>query len=163
MELRCCFFGGLIERALANIMALRAQRRHLEIERSRLSSRLRQAKEASSRQANGEQASRLEKTRLALEEIGHITPGVCLEQVMQVLSSPEQFVRLHHVSLNVDRMGIKVADDSQRTFSHLDLAEAEMNGQPSRVVILARLHRSEVIPPGGIPDRHHRLMEAAHV
>lgn len=161
-DLQTCFFDGLITRALANIMELRAERRQLDIEHQRLVARARRIDRDSQEEADKALLSELEENRRMLEQVGHITPEVCLDQVIRVLEHPDQYVRVNHVSLNLDRMGIKVAETAERAWNRLDLAEAEVSGQPSRVVVLARLHREEAIPASSDPLSHDPVNGALH-
>ena len=161
-DLRACFFDGLITRALANIMELRAERRHLDIEHQRLAGRARRIDKDSPEEADRALLSELEENRRMLQKVGHITAEVCLDQVIRVLEQPDQHIQLHHVSLNLDRMGIKVAETAERAWSRLDLAEAEVSGQPTRVVVLARLDRAEVIPASLEPRRHDPVPSGLH-
>ena len=80
-----------------------------------------------------------------LQQIGYVTPEVSLNLVNETLAKPEDFVSLHHLSLSLDRSGIK-REQLRDTVSvnRLELSEISIKGQPSRVVTLAKIRRNEV-------------------
>ncbi len=141
LDLRCCFFEGLITNALANIMESRAQRRHLEIEQQKLHVRLR-ADLSHLEQVNLRRD--LDHIEKQLHDLGFVSPEVCLERILDVFSSPDRFVELNPVSMDVDRVGIKVTDtNTRRRANHLELTEATINKQKPRVVVLAKLKQED--------------------
>jgi len=74
------------------------------------------------------------------------SPMETLNVVEEVLSHPEEFVRLEMMSLRVDRMGIKRSEDSPGSSNKLDLIEVTIGKDDPRVITLARFPRNEVLP-----------------
>jgi hypothetical protein len=158
-ELKCCIFEGLVNNALDKISELRAKRHQLEILHQRLSTRLRSRSHglnhvesfvavASDGTPYKNEASELEKVEQELQEIGYVSPETCLELVNNILAHPEQYVRFKHISLNLDKEGVKRSKpESSPSISRLEFSEVKIKGFPPRVVTLARIRRADLEPP----------------
>lgn len=158
-ELKCCIFEGLVNNALDKISELRARRHQLELDQQRLNARLRQNRRGLSEQddmqyiANDGVMLRTEELKLEeieeqLDEIGYVSPEVCLEVVNDILSNPQDFVSFNQISINLDREGIKrVESESSSSISNLEFSEVRIKGQPPRVVTLANIKREELEAP----------------
>jgi hypothetical protein len=154
-ELKCCIFEGLVNNALANISEMRANRYHLEVEQQILNSRLRSSRLkgviplTGAKQSSLVDQARLNRVEAELEEIGYVTPEVCLEQVNQILSHPEEFVTMKHLSMNLDKAGIKHTDEpDSASCHHFELSEVNIKGLPPRVVTLAKINRADIQAAG---------------
>ncbi|MET0103516.1 MAG: hypothetical protein ABW072_00040 [Sedimenticola sp.] len=136
LDMRCCFFEGLITNALAEIMECRAQRHHLEAQHRRLMVKARNHTDEALRKE-------LAETERQLDELGYITPQVCLEKVLDVFSKPERFIKLQQISMAIDKVGIKVEGDSNRPSNQLELTEVTINSRNPRIVVLTRIKRED--------------------
>jgi hypothetical protein len=134
-ELKSCMFEGLITNALGHIVERRTRRGHLETERGILHGRLRHVDEESKPVIR----ERLDKVGRQLNELGLTTPQACLDEVEKVFSRPENYIRLRNISMKLDKMGIKIEQDSTQPSNELELAEVEIEREKPRVVVLARL------------------------
>jgi DNA-binding transcriptional MerR regulator len=156
-ELKCCLFEGLVVNALEKISELRQKRARLETEQQMLSSRLRSGREravddaldssivSNPRLSRQQLTEQLDAVKNQLREIGYITPEISLKLVNDTLSRPEDFVKLEHLSLSIDKSGIR-RDElmASPSVSRLELSEVRIMGQPARVVTLARIGRDEI-------------------
>ncbi|MCW8800580.1 MAG: hypothetical protein OQK71_06615 [Desulfobacter sp.] len=151
-ELKCCLFEGLVTNALANISELRAKRHQLETQQRILSARLRGRGKNVNMQSMAEEnvslrneTIKLEQIEKELEEIGYVTPEVSLEQVNHILDHPEEFVSLNHISMRLDKSGIKHSENEQSaSYSQIELSEVNIKGHSVRVVALAKIRRDEI-------------------
>ena len=156
--LKRCLFQGLVNNALDRIMKLRLASHELQSRHQLLHTRLRHYTQKSRRAKDGESAARLageiEATRRELEQIEQqmvntpalLTPQLSLEQVTGVLGRPEEFVRTRSVRLKLNKMGIRISDDSPQPCNDLNLTEAIVGNEPPRVITLAIFPRKELIP-----------------
>ncbi len=158
-ELKCCIFEGLVNNALDEISQLRAKRHQLELDQQRLNARLRHYKrglndgdEMQNIANDGvelrTQELKLERIEQELDEIGYVSPEVCLEVVNSILSNPEEFVSFKNISISLDREGIKrLETESSLSISKLKFSEVQIKGQLPRVVTLAKIKREELEAP----------------
>lgn len=156
--LKNCLFQGLVTNTLERVVQLKLSNQRLQQERQMLQARLRHARyqlgrhagratiEASCRREIEETQQKLEKTEGDLRKIHLATPQVSLEQVIEVFSSPESFVRMQQSSLRLNKMGIKIGESTRQPANSLTLTEVTIGEQPSRVVTLARFPRDEFLP-----------------
>jgi len=93
----------------------------------------------------------LEQTRLDISKIDNemlnvplLTPQQLLEQVHEVFSRPDQFVMLSKYELRLNRMGIKIEQDSTQAFNRLDLTEVVLGNEAPRVITLATFPAGEL-------------------
>lgn len=160
---------GLTHIALQNIEAIQSRQQDLEETRGRLATRLRSLQgrpaglhslaedpdahngEIEDLQRQLEQAqSQLTDSKMSLSTLdGYI------EQVNEVLMHPEQHVKLEVFRLRVNRMGIKVAEDSSEPASDLNLAKVSVGPDITRVVASVKCAR------GDMPPKEDLLAQAA--
>jgi len=156
--LKQCLFGGLVTNALEHIVQLRLVSGRLKKERLMLQATLRRyqnkkgGSEHDSRSA-AEVAQEIEEIHQKLSMIDEqlekthpLTPQESLEQVNAVFSRPDQFVRFKKCSLRLNKMGIKIDEDSRQACNEIRLAEVEIGDELPRVVTLAKFPRDELLP-----------------
>jgi len=155
--LKGCLFEGLVTNALERVIQLKLSNQRLQHERQILQSRLRHTQyllgrqsdravnEAECRREIEETRLKLEKTEQELRKIHLATPQVSLEQVIEVFSTPEKFVRLHQSTLRLNKMGIKIGESTRQPCNTLNLTEVSIGEELSRVVTLARFPRDEFL------------------
>ncbi len=79
-------------------------------------------------------------------ESGNIeTPGEHLEMVKEMLSHPEKIIRLNQITLNLTRMGIKVAESSAQSARKLEFAELEIDDVWRRIIVIVKYPRNEML------------------
>ena len=81
-----------------------------------------------------------------------MTPQIVLEQVADVFSKPDEFVRLRKSSLRLNKMGIKISEDSPQPGNLLNLTEVVIGNERPRVVTLATFPKNELIPRTAVSD-----------
>lgn len=150
-ELKCCIFEGLINNALEDISAHRAQRRELETQYQRLSRKLRAKTGVTTGLdlANGISSEndviKLAHIEQELSLIGYVTPEVSLNRVNATFDHPEDFVTIKKLSINLDKSGIlRSSDDQSHSVHNLKLSEVTIKGQPPRVVTLVKIKGDEI-------------------
>lgn len=155
--LKNCLFEGLVTNTLERVVQLKLSNQRLQHERQMLQARLRHAQYQLGRQsglatAEADFRREIEETRLKLErtegdlrKIHLATPQVSLEQVIEVFSSPEKFVRLEQSTLRLNKMGIKIGESVRQPANTLNLTEVSIGVQPPRVVTLAKFPRDEFL------------------
>jgi hypothetical protein len=161
--LKQCLFGGLVTNALERIMQQKLVSHRLQTERQLLHTRLRHLQQTL-KQAdhNGRDRAALtgsvndiERQLASIEnqlmDTRPATPLESLQQVITVFSRPEEFVRLQQSSLRLDKMGIKLCEDSRQRCNRLNLTEVIIGDQLPRVVTLAKFPRDELCRPAENP------------
>lgn len=155
--LKQCLFEGLVTNTLERVVQLKLSNQRLQHERQTLQSRLRHAQYLLGRQTDrpaneadckrdiDETRLKLEKTEQDLRKIHLATPQVSLEQVVEVFSSPEKFVRLQESTLRLNKMGIKINESTRQACNTLNLTEVSIGEQLPRVVTLANFPRDEFL------------------
>ena len=155
--LKNCLFQGLVTNALERIVRLRLASHQLQSKHRMLHARLRrhrQKLEEMSQNANiGNNITRaIEETGVELRKVEEqildtplMTPQAILEQVIEVLSNPGEFVKMRKISLKLNKMGIKISDDSPAPANQLDLTEVSIGDELPRVVTLAQFPRKELL------------------
>jgi hypothetical protein len=168
-ELGWRILGGLIQIALKRIEAIQARQRNLEESKAQLATRLRMlqgrksaldslAEDPDAHQSEIESLERkLEQAAADLSEAkaSLATLGGYIDQVNAVLANPEQHLKVERFRLRVNRMGIKVAEDSPEPASDLTLARISVGPDFTRVVAAVRCPRDEM------PPKQDLLAEAA--
>lgn len=164
--LKQCLFDGLVTNALGRIMELKLSNHRLQTERQMLQAKLRrlhhskhhhqgrQGTDATSEREIEETQQQLRKTEDDLTRIHSASPQVSLEQVIDVFSHPESFVRLNRRSLRLNKMGIKISSDSHQRANDLDLTEAVIGNEVPRVITLAKFPKDELLPRKEFSLRH---------
>lgn len=160
--LRNCLFQGLVTNALERIVKLRLASHRLQSKHQMLHSRLRRYRENTSEAQqgarNGNKIARgIEETRLELEKIEKkmmnsplLTPQTMLDQVVDVFSKPDDFVRIRKFPLRLNKMGIKINDESRQPNNKLNLTEVIIGNELTRVVTLATFPRQDLLHDTGV-------------
>jgi len=160
--LKNCLFQGLVTNALERITTLRLASHRLQSKHQMLHSRLRRYKqttrEVKQGTRNGARIARgIEETSLELGRIEKkmmnsplLTPQIMLEQVMDVFSKPDDFIRIRKFPLSLNKMGIKINDNSSQPRNKLDLTEVIFGNELPRVVTLATFPRQELLHDTGV-------------
>jgi len=73
------------------------------------------------------------------------TPTERLEVVKEILSRPEEIIRLNRISMKLTRMGIKVDDASVQSASKIKLAELEIDDVWRRIIVIVKYPRNEML------------------
>lgn len=150
---------GLTQIALQRIEAIQARQEDLEETRGRLATKLRVlqgrhaglhslAEDPDTHRSEIEDLQRkLEQTSAELTDakLSLSTLDGYIEQVNDVLTHPEQHVKFEVFRLRVNRMGIKVADDSAEPASDLTLGRVSV-GEITRVVAAVKCARADMPP-----------------
>jgi hypothetical protein len=159
--LRNCLFQGLVTNALERIMQLRLASHHRQIRHQMLHSRLRPYRQntgeakpgtregdkiARSIEATGRELDSLEKE---IMDTPLLTPRLILQQVVDVFSEPEGFVRINKLPLRLNKMGIKISDNVPQPCNQLDLTEVTIGKDSPRVVTMATFPKQELLPVTG--------------
>ena len=156
--LKCCLFQGLVTNALEQIVKLKLASHRLQSNHQMLHARLRRYKqrardvekgtEAGVKLARGIEETGLElrKTEEQIMNSPLLTPQIALEQVMAVFSKPDDFVRVRKFPLKLNKMGIKISDDSAQPCNRIDLTEVTIGNELPRVVTLATFPGRERVP-----------------
>lgn len=160
-------FGGLITMALEQIAFHRQEAYRLHREYHRLRAELRRlaglresadgksgAKIQDGIEAVMKQIAQNDKARKDKDPAG---PSDSLEQLRQVLSHPEDYIRLNTTSLRLTKLGIKVNEDSHQSAEKLDLAEVQIGDSDGRVALFAKFPRDECHLPGDSLSRYLRM------
>jgi hypothetical protein len=159
--LKNCLFQGLVSNALERIMKLRLASHHLQSKHQMLHSRLRRFRQKAREVLPGTRHTarinqNIEDTSLELRRIEQkllhsplLTPQVLLEQVMDVFSKPQDFIRIREFPLRLNKMGIKIDIDSPQPGNQLNLTEVIIGEELPRVVTLATFPRQELLADAG--------------
>ncbi|HBE92387.1 MAG TPA: hypothetical protein DDW55_07625 [Gammaproteobacteria bacterium] len=154
--LKTCLFQGLTTNALERIAKLQLASHRLQSQRQMLQARLRRYRQKAREvaqdtrtaskvaQAIGETSQELGKTEKQMLHTPLLTPQVALEQVTDVFSNPDDFIRIRRFPLSLNKMGIKVSDDSPQPVNKLNLTEVSIGNELPRVVTLAIFPRKEL-------------------
>jgi hypothetical protein len=147
--LKCCLFQGLVTNALERIVNLKHASHRLQSHHQMLHARLRRYKQRARDVKKGTKAGvklaqGIEKASLELrkteEQIMNsplLTPQIAMEQVLAVFSKPDDFVRVSKFPLKLNKMGIKISDNSPQPCNRIDLTEVTIGNELPRVVTLA--------------------------
>jgi hypothetical protein len=154
--LKTCLFQGLVTNALERIVKLQLASHRLQSQRQMLQARLRRYRQkarevAQDTRSDNRIAHAIEETSQELgkteEQMMHtplLTPQVALEQVTDVFSNPDDFIRIRKFPLSLSKMGIKVSDNSPQPVNKLNLTEVIIGNELPRVVTLATFPRKEL-------------------
>lgn len=156
--LKNCLIQGLTTNALERIAKLQLASHRLQSQRQMLQARLRRyrqkAREVAQDARSGNKiAQTIEETSQELgkteEQMLHtplLTPQVVLQQVTDVFSNPDDFIRIRKFPLSLNKLGIKVNDNSSQPVNKLNLTEVSIGNEHPRVITLATFPRKELIP-----------------
>jgi K+/H+ antiporter YhaU regulatory subunit KhtT len=154
--LKTCLFQGLTTNALERIAKLQLASHRLQGQRQMLQARLRRYRQKAREvaqdtrtaskiaQAIEETSQELGKTEKQMLHSPLLTPQVALEQVTDVFSKPGDFIRIRRFPLSLNKMGIKISDDSPQPANKLNLTEVIIGNELPRVVTLATFPRKEL-------------------
>jgi len=154
-----CIFDGLITHALQQILEIKQQIHDLDIQRSKLNSRLKKRQSqggglssllasATDTKLSGDieqQISETEKKRQALPASWN-APRYFLEVIKNTLEQPENFLRTKEKSFNITKMGIVCNDSTSQTVNTIHFNEIIIANVLERVVTIVRYPRSEILP-----------------
>ena len=148
--LKNCLFHGLVTNALERIVQLRFAGHQLQSRHQMLHARLRRHKQQTGIVSQGTRTN--EETSLELKKVEKemlhaplLTPQIMLQQVLEVFSKPDDFVQVRKLQLRLNKMGIKISDNSAQADNKLNLTEVIMGNNPPRVITLAMFPRKELL------------------
>ncbi|MGB5606475.1 MAG: hypothetical protein WBN51_08130 [Gammaproteobacteria bacterium] len=156
--LRQCLYGGLVTNALEHIMMGKLAFHRLQLDHQKLRARLRNLQQQMKKMDQDTPAAarmrhETEVVRQKLGEAGeallnsHLpSPEESLNQLITVLNQPDDFIRVNKLSLRLNKMGIKIDENSKQACNQLDLTEVVIRTELPRVVTLARFPLSELPP-----------------
>ncbi len=156
--LKECLLGGLVNNALEHIMRDKVENHQFQSDRQMLHARLRHLEYKSGNLHQGSQvhadlANKIEEIRQKLSVIEDslmntrpATPQESLNHVNRVLKQPENYIRLNKSALKLDKMGIRIDDNSSQSCNDIELAEVVIGEERPRVVTLATFPTGEISP-----------------
>ncbi len=163
--LKHCLFQGLVTNALERIMKLRLASHRLQSRQQMLHASLRRNRQkikemnqgtdnkiAHAIEATGQELRKVEKEML---NTPLMTPQRVLEQVIEVFSNPGEFVKMRKIPLRLNKMCIKISDDSPAPANQLNLTEVVIGHELPRVVTLARFPRKDLLASTAFPTFQH--------
>jgi hypothetical protein len=153
--LKHCLFQGLVTNALERIVKLRLASHQLQNRHQMLHASLRRNRQKIkevNQDTDNKIAHAIEETGLELRRVEEqmlntplMTPQALLEQVIDVFSNPGEFVKMRKIPLRLNKMCIKISDDSPEPANKLNLTEVIMGDELARVITLARFPRKELL------------------
>ncbi len=160
--LKTCLFQGLITNALARLTSCHVSVQHMDAERRSLSARVRSLESAA--ETGAEIGQELEQLRARLAGIEStrgqapcLSPEHSLRQLLEVFGAPEQFVRLNSDRLSLDRLGVKLSEESGS--EPIELAEVDLGGGNRRVVVLTSFPLEEMLPQQDLLENMSRFLQ----
>jgi hypothetical protein len=163
LGLKECLFEQLVTTALDDINTVQLEHKEIEAQKRLLLTQLRALEARRRRSASASKSSlsaehrlnkELEEHERALNEIKlKLLPKRSLDQTREILSHPERYISVDKVYLKLNNMSIKLKEDSQEQGSEINLAEIKFAKAPSRVVILAKYPRKEILPKEDFLER----------
>lgn len=157
--LKHCFFEGLGSNALGRIMSMKLANHRLQQERQVLNARLRRLHQQTGDAGEhtptdailaGEMeeiSEKLSKVEQALLNSRLVAPEESLNQVNAVFKRPDEFIQVRKTALKLNKMGIKIDDQSSQPCNRIQLTEVVIGEEAPRVVTLAKFPRDELLPP----------------
>lgn len=168
--LRGMALDSLARQAAARIDAMLARRKGLEQEQAILKTRLRvQAQRAGGMESlfeNGAGTDAAEMQR-QLNELERSLQAVSasaqtlehyLQQLKHVLAHPAEFLALERRSLHLNSMNVLSDGGHGETAQAIDLSEIRIAGRPSRIVLVAKFPREELLARGAMLDEEARYL-----
>jgi hypothetical protein len=160
--LKHCLFGGLVTNAIERIMQLKLENHRLQSERQMLHARLRHLQQKAAQTQDSPPDNRItadiEDTSLKLKNVEDkllhthpASPQESLELVNHVFGYPEEFVRARKFTLRLNKMGIKIEDNSTEPSNRIELTEVVISNELPRVITLAKFPRNELLPDEKLP------------
>ena len=152
--LRHCLLQGLATHALERIMRQKVGNHRLQQEHHDLNVRLRQLQRRDEAGAEGSDAPEAKAIGLQLKAIEQqllhsrmAAPEESLRQLHTVFTRPDHYLRIQKSTLRLNRMGIKIDDQSAQPHNTVHLTEVTIGEEAPRVVTLARFPGEELLPP----------------
>lgn len=153
-----CIFDGLITYALKKLIGVKSEYRGLQEQQCSLQSRLRSRKAKggglnklliSTDDVDSECEGILEQIAETEDELKKVPPQwelprYYIDQVINILEHPEEFIRLEPVFVNINNMGIKISDKSSPDGSLIRLDELTIDNVLKRVVVIVCYPRNEM-------------------
>ncbi len=140
--LKDCLFTGLMTSALERIVQSRHAGERLRSQQQILNARLLRLQ----RERNTDSAAEIRSIQQELQVLEQklaaaplVTPQQSLEFVKEVFSNPEAFVRISNSVLRLNKMGIKIPEDSTQPGNQLELTEVTIGNEQPRIVTLVNL------------------------
>ena len=163
--LKHCIYDSLVNRARTRIQARKDSLAKLETEQRSLNARLRRLERTRNdipdRSRRDALERNIETTRRRIETseqnlIGaeRTSPAECVRQLRDIMERPEDFIRMSHSTLRLNRLGVRVDAAAGTRANEIEVSEVEISNKDRRVVVLARLPRMEF-------PRHRDLLEEA--
>ncbi|MDT8388777.1 MAG: hypothetical protein RQ736_14845 [Thiogranum sp.] len=140
--LKDCLFTGLMTSALERIVQSRHASERLRSQQQILNARLLRLQREQSTDSVAEVHSiqqELQMLEQKLASVPLVTPQQSLEYVKEVFGNPEAFVRISNSALRLNKMGIKIPEDSTQPGNQLELTEVTIGNEPPRIVTLVNL------------------------
>jgi hypothetical protein len=158
-ELICCAFNVLVKQALERLVfsqarkesltdqrrLLKVRRKLLQAERASLTSLL-QTSESHAQsledilQKMADNKQNLREARAGLETLDDY-----LERVNEVLAHPEDHIQLKMITMRLNKLGVKVQDNSPKAGNEITLVELTIGKQITRIVALVKYFRDEML------------------
>ena len=171
LEVKERAYMNLVERALARLVAVKHQRGDLEKQRALLRSKLRtltsgglglQPFAASTPEESGDAASleaRLDEIEAELGHAGARTETLDrhLSQVIEVMNTPEQQLRVTQASIRVTQMGYVVTDETDDEYDEVDYTKVETDNESGEFAVrLVTFPLKELSSPAQFRPRLYR-------
>ena len=154
-----CIFDGLITHALHQIIALKHQKRELEIQHSilvtRLKARLSQSSGLNSLLAHTADSSLLMDIEQEISEnekqlqtlpASWESLQYYLDVIKDTLSHPEKFIRIKTKSFNLNKMKVVVSDNTSPSVNNVHFNEILIANVLKKVITIVHYPRSEILP-----------------
>ena len=161
--LRECLFEQLIIDIMNDIKSLQARQQDFEAQRRILLTQKRALEAKKRRSASSSESmmrkehkinKKLEENKKAIDGVkSKLVPRCCLDHACEILSHPEDHISVRRLDLNLNNMGIKQREDSSEPGNEINLAEMKLGKTPSRVVVLAKYPRNEILPKEDFLER----------
>jgi hypothetical protein len=162
--LKHCMFDGLVTEAVERLQLTQSKIESIQDQKRRLQIMLRnaQAKGPGSLSVLGTtQLKSAELEKMLAENERYLvagkaelnTPEDSLKQVNGVLDNPDQYIRVEKINLKINKMGIKLNENSRESANEIHLAQVAFGEAPSRVVLLAKYPSNEILPKENFLER----------
>ena len=168
--LKCCMFQALVSQVLDGVSGCKASVEHLTAQRRSLHARLRSL-ESGQRKSTGdfnpdthpealELQQRLSESQEQIERTQCRGPEDSLERLVKALTNPAELINLHHTSLRLSRLGVKLESEGESGGSSnaVNFAEVDLGEADRRVVVLAKFAPRELfVNPAMQPDAEQHI------
>ena len=154
-----CIFDALITHALQQIIEHKQQKRGLETQRSILNSRLKTRQSqggglsqllSSANEAelsvNIEQQIAENEKKLQKLPTSWDAPRFYMEIIKDILTHPENFIRIKAKSFNITKMGIVTSENSSQSVNTIHFNEILIANVLDRAIAIVCYPRSEILP-----------------